>query len=160
MTTAARALGAVIAAESPRAADIAELLGEHLAHMRTISPPESTHALDLQGLCLPDVTFFAAREGGVLLGCGALREIDPAHGEVKSMRTAAAHLRRGVASLVLERIIAEARARGYTRLSLETGAQDAFVPARRLYERRGFVECDAFAGYRPDPNSVFMTLVL
>ncbi|HJW43581.1 MAG TPA: GNAT family N-acetyltransferase [Geothrix sp.] len=137
--------------------EVRALLAEHLQNMHSISPPESVHALDLDGLRRPDITFWTVWEGRELLGCGALRELDAAHGEVKSMRTAQAHRGRGVARAMLEHILAEARARGYGRLSLETGAQAAFEPARRLYASHGFEPCAPFGEYRPDPNSVFMT---
>ena len=140
--------------------EIRALLEEHLADMRRISPPESVHALDLAGLTRPDVTFWTLWTGGALAGCGALKEIDALHGEVKSMRTATMHRRRGVARRMLDHIVAEARGRGYARLSLETGAQPAFAPARTLYATAGFVACGPFAGYRDDPNSVFMSLAL
>jgi putative acetyltransferase len=133
------------------------LLAEHLQNMHSISPRESVHALDLDGLRRPDITFWTVWAGDELLGCGALRELEPGHGEVKSMRTAQAHRRRGVARAMLVHILAEAQARGYRRLSLETGSQAAFEPARRLYASHGFVACEAFGDYRPDPNSVFMT---
>ncbi len=137
--------------------EIRALLEEHLRHMHSISPPESVHALDLDGLRRPEVTFWTAWEGGELVGCGALKELDARHGEIKSMRTAAAHLRKGVAARLLEHILAEAARRGYARLSLETGSQPAFEPARQLYARFGFEYCGPFADYREDPNSVFMT---
>ncbi len=137
--------------------EVRALLEEHLRHMHSVSPPESVHALDLEGLRRPEVTFWTAWEGGELVGCGALKQLDPRHGEVKSMRTAAAHLRKGVAARLLEHILAEAARRGYARLSLETGSQDAFEPARQLYARFGFDYCEPFADYREDPNSVFMT---
>lgn len=133
------------------------LLAEHLADMHSISPPESVHALDVEGLCKPDITFWAAWSGSELLGCGALKELDPSHGEVKSMRTAAAHRRKGVAQALLRHLVAVAIGRGYQRLSLETGSQDEFEPARRLYEGFGFSHCPPFGGYTEDPNSVFMT---
>lgn len=133
------------------------LLREHLDDMYATSPPESVHALDLEQLKKPDITFWTVWADGELLGCAALRELEPAHGEVKSMRTARAHRGKGVAQAVLSHILAEARRRGYTRLSLETGAQAAFEPARRLYARNGFTFCGPYVGYRPDPNSVFMT---
>ncbi len=139
---------------------IRALLAEHLRRMHEISPPESVHALDLDGLRAPDVTFWSAWSDGELLGCGALREIDAAHGEVKSMRTAAAHLRQGVAAAMLRHLLAEARRRGYARVSLETGSQPPFEPARRLYASFGFEPCAPFADYVEDPNSVFMTLAL
>ncbi|GLH74861.1 putative N-acetyltransferase YsnE [Geothrix limicola] len=137
--------------------EIHALLAEHLEDMHRISPPESVHALDLGALRKPDITFWTAWSGGDLLGCGALKELDPTHGEIKSMRTASSQRRKGVAQAMLEHILREAEVRGYTRLSLETGAQPAFEPARRLYERFGFQRCPPFADYREDPNSVFMT---
>ena len=143
--------------DDPACADVRELLDEHLRDMHRISPPESVHALDPASLCGPGITFWTVRCGGELMGCGALKEIDPGHGEVKSMRTAAAHRRKGVAPAMLRHILAEADRRGYARVSLETGSQAAFEPARRLYGAFGFRECPPFAGYGPDPNSVFMT---
>lgn len=137
--------------------EIHALLEEHLRGMHLLSPPESVHALDLEALRRPEITFWTAWEGGELLGCGALKELDPRHAEIKSMRTAAAHLRRGVAAHLLEHILREAARRGYARLSLETGSQAGFEPARRLYERFGFTYCAPFADYVEDPNSVFLT---
>lgn len=136
------------------------LLDGHVARLRSISPPESPHALDLDGLRAPDVTFWVARDGDEVLGCGALTEIAPGHGEVKSMRTAPTAQRRGVARAVLAEILAEARRRGLSRLSLETGSADFFAPARALYAAHGFAECEPFGTYRPDPHSTFMTLPL
>jgi putative acetyltransferase len=115
------------------------------------------HALDIEKLRKPDVTFWAVWAGGELLGCGALRELTPKHGEVKSMRTSVAHRRRGAARAVLNHIIQEARMRAYDRLSLETGSMKAFKPAQKLYESFGFTYCSPFADYVEDPNSVFMT---
>jgi putative acetyltransferase len=136
--------------------EIRELLEEHLANMRSISPPESTHALPIEGLRQPEVTFWTAWENGELLGCGALKEVEAGHGEIKSMRTVSRHLRKGVAKALLDYIIDEAMRRGYRRLSLETGSMEAFEPARQLYARAGFTYCEPFADYREDPNSVFM----
>ena len=133
------------------------LLEEHLADMHRISPPESVHALPVDGLRSPDVTFWTVWTGYELLGCGALRELGPDHGEIKSMRTAHAHRGKGVGRAMLEHIIAEAARRSYERLSLETGSQPEFEPARRLYESFGFTFCAPFAEYVEDPNSVFMT---
>jgi putative acetyltransferase len=133
------------------------LLGEHLADMYATSPADSVHALDLTGLRDPAVTVWTAWDGAVLLGCAALKELDPAHGEVKSMRTAAAARGRGVATDLLRHLVDQARARGYRRLSLETGSQDFFAPARRLYTRHGFVACPPFADYTDDPNSTYLT---
>jgi putative acetyltransferase len=128
--------------------------------MHQLSPPESVHALDLEHLRRPDITFWCAWEGAHLLGCGALKELSPSHGEVKSMRTTRAHLRKGVARAILDRIIEEARRRRYERLSLETGSMAAFQPAQELYARFGFTCCGPFADYVEDPNSVFMTRAL
>ena len=149
-----------IALDDPTRADVLALLEEHLRDMRALSPPESVHALDVVGLKSPDVTFWSVREGGLLLGCGALRQIDATHGEIKSMRTPQALRRRGAGRAVLAHIVAEARARGYRRLSLETGAMAAFAPAQTLYRSFGFAPCGPFADYRLDPNSAFMTLAL
>jgi putative acetyltransferase len=137
--------------------EIQALIAQHLRGMHEITPAESVHALDLDALRRPEITFWSVWQGGELLGCGALKELDPAHGEIKSMRTVAKHLRKGVAAALLEHIVAEARRRAYRRLSLETGAPEAFIPARSLYSRFGFVQCGPFAGYGPDPNSYFMT---
>lgn len=137
--------------------DIRALLQEHLQSALLHSPPESVHALDVEGLRRPEVTFWAAWDNAELLGCGALKELNARHGEIKSMRTATPHLRKGVARSMLEHIIAEARRRGYRRLSLETGSMDAFEPARRLYAAFGFTCCGPFADYVEDPYSVFMT---
>lgn len=136
---------------------IADLLQEHLENMHEITPPESVHALDLEALRSPDITFWTAWEGDQLLGCGALKELDSRTGEVKSMRTTKAHRRRGVASKILEHIIKEAQRRGYDCLNLETGAFPEFAPARTLYIRYGFEYRGPFAEYIDDPNSVFMT---
>ena len=133
------------------------LLAEHLAEMHRISPPESVHALPVDGLRQPDITFWTAWSGNDLLGCGALRQLSAVHGEIKSMRTAIAHRGKGVAKALLEHIVEEAKGRGYERLSLETGSQKEFEPARTLYERSGFTRCPPFADYVEDPNSVFMT---
>ncbi len=140
--------------------EIAELLKEHMAHMFLVTPRESVHALPIEGLCSPDITFWSVRENGELLGCGALKELDPQHGEIKSMRTASAHLRKGVARAIVHHIIAEAKQRGYRRLSLETGSMAAFEPARQLYAACGFNFCEPFGDYVDDPNSVFMTMEL
>ncbi|MEO3431284.1 GNAT family N-acetyltransferase [Pelagibius sp. CAU 1746] len=143
-----------------RGPEIAALLEAHLDLMRSISPPESVHALDLEALRAPEVTFWTLWEGAALLGCGALKQLDPTHGEIKSMHTAAAARGRGVARRMVEHILAAARARGYRRLSLETGATEDFAAARGLYSRFGFTACGPFADYVPDPFSAFMTLEL
>lgn len=140
--------------------EIKELIKEHLNGMTLNSPPESIHALNLDQLKRPEITFWSVWEDNELLGCGALKELDCRHGEVKSMRTATSHLRKGVAKRMIEHIIEEAERRGYTRLSLETGSMNAFEPARKLYESFGFEYCNPFSDYIEDPNSVFMTKVL
>jgi putative acetyltransferase len=140
--------------------EIRALIHDHLQHMYATSPPESVHALDLDKLRGPDITFWSAWNGELLLGCGALKQLDPRHGEIKSMRTPEALRRRGAGKALLAHIVGVARQRGYERLSLETGSVDAFLPARRLYESFGFEYCGPFAEYREDPYSSFMTLAL
>jgi putative acetyltransferase len=166
-----------IATDSPARDDIRRLLDEHLTDMFATSPAESVHALDHSALLAPAITFWTARDDdATLLGCGALKELEPGaepgqgarrseahreiHGEIKSMRTAAHARGRGVASALLTAVLAEARRRRWARVSLETGSQDYFAPARRLYARHGFTECGPFGDYTPDPHSVFMTLEL
>ena len=139
---------------------VLRLIEEHLQSMQAASPPESVHALDPGELQADDITFYAAWDDGELLGCGALKELDANHGEIKSMRTVAAHLRKGVAAAILEHIISEARTRGYVRLSLETGSGGPFDAALRFYEHHGFEYCPPFADYVVDPFSRFMTLRL
>lgn len=146
--------------DDPRAPDVMALLDEHLRSMHELSPAESVHALDVSGLMVPAITFFTAREEGTLLACGALLQLDAEHGEIKSMRTPSARRRRGAGRAMLHHIVSVARARGYARLSLETGSADAFAPAHRLYESAGFARCGPFGEYTLDPNSVFMTLEL
>jgi len=136
------------------------LLNEHLQNMYALSPPESVHALDLGKLRSPDITFWTAWEGAELVGCGALKELDRTHGELKSMRTPQARRRIGAGRALLDHLVAVARSRGYRRLSLETGALPAFLPAQRLYASAGFTFCGPFGDYREDPNSCFMSLRL
>ena len=136
------------------------LLNEHLRSMHELSPPESVHALDLESLRRPGITFWTAWGEELLLGCGALMQLSPTHGEVKSMRTPEAHRRTGAGRALLMHIIEVARSRGYERLSLETGSMAAFVPARCLYASAGFTETGPFGAYAEDPNSVFMSLTL
>lgn len=138
--------------------EIAALLSEHLEDMHRVSPPESVHALDLDELRKPEMTFWTIWEAEQLAGCGAIKELDPSHGEIKSMRTATAFRRRGMAAGMLQHIIAEAGRRRYRRLSLETGSMAYFAPARQLYAQFGFTICAPFTGYEQDPNSVFMSL--
>lgn len=148
----------VTAVEPPVAEDVVALLTEHLDEMHATSPPESVHALDLDRLQGPDIAFVTARDAdGTLLGCGALKLHDGDLAEIKSMRTTAAARGRGVATTVLLFLLDEARARGIARVSLETGVEDHFAPARRLYERHGFTPCAPFADYTDDPLSVFLT---
>lgn len=136
------------------------LMEEHRSTMRAASPLESQHALDLDGLRQPSVSVWVLRDGDALAGCGALQRLDDAHAEVKAMRTALGYQRRGVARTLLAFLLAEARRRGYVRLSLETGATDYFAPARQLYATAGFVACGPFGDYEDDPNSAYMTLAL
>ncbi len=140
--------------------EIHALLDEHLQSMYAVSPPESVHALDLGRLRKPEITFWSAWDASLLLGCGALKQLDPTHGEIKSMRTPSAIRRRGAGRAILTHIIAVARARNYERLSLETGSMEAFTPAQKLYESFGFARCGPFGEYVEDPNSVFMTMRL
>jgi putative acetyltransferase len=140
--------------------EIAALLEAHLDHAARHSPPESIHALDLDRLRAPEITFWSMWSGGELVGCGALKELAVDHGEIKSMHTAAAHRGQGVAARLLAHILEEAKARAYRRVSLETGSMEGFAPARALYSRFGFRVCPPFAQYREDPNSVCMTLEL
>ena len=137
--------------------EIIQLLRDHVASAAQHSPPESIHALALDGLRKSNITFWSARQGSELMGCCALKELDSQHGEIKSMRTGAAHLRKGVAARLLDHLLEEAIRRGYERLSLETGSMDAFAPARNLYARFGFQACAPFADYVEDPYSIFMT---
>jgi putative acetyltransferase len=137
--------------------EVAELVREHLHSMTLNSPPESIHALKLEQLRRPEITFWSGWEGNELVGCVALKELDGQHGEIKSMRTSSSHLRKGVAKRLLQHIIEEAKRRGYLRLSLETGSMDSFEPARILYASFGFKYCKPFSDYIEDPNSVFMT---
>lgn len=140
--------------------EIAVLLAEHLADMHATSPTDSVHALDLDSLRQPNITFWTAWDGDNLAGCGALKQLNPTHAEIKSMRTAKAYRQQGVASFILHHLQAEAARLGFTQLSLETGTMDFFMPARCLYEKFEFVACPPFADYKLDPNSAFMTKYL
>jgi putative acetyltransferase len=146
--------------DDPARPDVYALLEEHLRNMYELSPPESVHALDVTRLKGPDITFWSVRDADQLLGCGALKELSHEHGEIKSMRTPAAMRRKGAGRAVLNHILAEARSRGYKRLSLETGPVELFAAAHRLYESLGFQHCGPFGDYRLDPFSVFLTLDL
>lgn len=139
---------------------ITGLLRLHLDEMFAFSPPESVHAMPIERLRQPDVTFYAAWDGATLAGCGALKHLDPGHGELKSMRAAPAYRGKGVGKAILSHLLAEAWARGYARVSLETGSHEPFLPARRLYQSHGFVACPPFADYVLDDFSLCMTRTL
>lgn len=149
--------GLVIGPDDLSRAAVQALLSEHLEDMYATSPPESVHALDLDALRAPDISFYSAWDGETLLGCGALRDLGDGHLEIKSMRAARDQRGRGTGAAILRHLLDEAVRRGGVRISLETGVEPYFEPARRLYLRHGFVECPPFGDYLPDPNSVFMT---
>lgn len=150
-----------ISIEDPAQPDVSLLLEQHLAVTKDTAPPDSCHALDVAALSEPHVTFLAARDdAGTLLGMGALADLGAGHGEIKSMHTASGARGRGIAAAVLTRLVEIARERGFTRVSLETGTQDFFAPAHRLYARHGFAECEPFDSYVADPHSRFFTLSL
>lgn len=140
--------------------EIRSLLETHFAGMLANSPEGSCHFLDFDGLNAPAVIFWSIWDGDSLAGCGALKELSSEHGEIKSMRTHADHLRKGVGAVMLTHIISEARERGYRWLSLETGSTEAFIPALALYEAHGFQFCPPFGDYVEDPFSRFMTLAI
>lgn len=150
----------IIKRDDLTSAEIAKLLADHLREMNLHSPPESVHALDPEKLRQPGITFWAIWNGDELVGCGALKELDENHAEIKSMRTTAKYRGKGAGKLMLRHILDEAKQRGYKRLSLETGSTAAFEPARRLYASHGFIDCEPFADYVLDPHSVFMTINL
>jgi putative acetyltransferase len=150
----------VIGMDDPRSADVRALLERHLAFARHHSPPEDVHALDPDGLLAEDVTLFSIRQAGELLAVGAVRQLDEAHAELKSMHTAAGARGRGVGRAMLDHLLGIARSRGCSRVSIETGSMAAFAPARALYASAGFEPCEPFASYRPSPNSVCMTIEL
>ncbi len=151
---------AEISVDDPQAVDVRELLTRHLQFARSVTPPEGVFALDVSGLLDPAVTFFSYRLGGELLAVGALKQLDPGHGELKSMHTAAAARGQGIGRAMIDHLVGVARERRYRRVNLETGAMPAFAPARSLYARAGFIPCGPFGAYRPSPTSVFMTLAL
>ncbi|MEI8180220.1 GNAT family N-acetyltransferase [Aestuariivirga sp.] len=139
---------------------ILRLLRYHFETCHEVTPPGSAHVFDVARLAAPGIDFWAAWDGETLLGTGAMKPLDATHGEVKSMHTAETARRRGVGSALLRHIIATSRARGLTRLSLETGSFGYFEPAVALYKAHGFTECPPFGDYKLDPNSVFLTLIL
>lgn len=155
-----RVSGEQIAIDDPRAEDVRELLARHLEFARAQTPPEDTHALDVDGLLDPAVSFFSVRVDGELAAIGALKALDQTHAELKCMHTAEAFRRRGMGRAMLDHLLAVARERGFRRVSLETGSMAAFEPARSLYERAGFTACEPFGDYSPSRNSTFMTLTL
>ncbi|EJL6984127.1 GNAT family N-acetyltransferase [Vibrio cholerae] len=136
---------------------VLQLLAEHLRDMYATSPAESVHALDVEALKHPSITFWCAEKNGVVQGCIALKELASNHAEIKSMRTATSSRNQGVASQLLSHVVAVAKTRNYEFLSLETGSMDYFLAARKLYEKHGFIYCGPFGDYQPDPNSCFMT---
>jgi putative acetyltransferase len=150
----------VVGIDDPQSAEVEALLDQHLAFARRHTPPEDVHALDISGLLADDVSFFSLRQDGELLGIGALKQVEEAHAEIKSMYTAEAARRRGVGRAMVDHLLGIARSRGCGRVSLETGAMTAFAPARALYASAGFEPCGPFADYGPSPNSVYMTLEL
>lgn len=139
-----------------RGPEIAAFLEQHILEMKSVTPPESKHALDLDGLRKPEISFWTVWDDQNLVGCGALKELNPVHAEIKSMRVAASHRGKGIASGLMEYLLGEATRRGYRRLSLETGSIPFFAPARKLYAKFGFARCAPFADYKEDPNSEFM----
>ena len=140
--------------------EVIELLEEHLADMYATSPPESVHALDIKDLKSTEITFFSAWKENQLLGCVAIKELDTQHAELKSMRTTQFARQSGVASKLLQHVLDTAAARQYQQISLETGSEDYFKPARNLYEKFGFDYCEPFSDYELDPYSQFMTIEL
>jgi putative acetyltransferase len=150
----------MISIDDPRNEDVRALLARHLAFAGLHTPPEDVHALDVDGLLDPSVTFFSFRRDGELLGVAALKQLDDHHGEVKSMHTVQAARGRGIGRALLDHLLEVARARGYRRVSLETGSMEAFAPARSLYTSAGFTPCGHFGDYDPSRNSTFMTLAV
>lgn len=150
----------VIAVDDPRARDVQALLDAHLAFARSVTPPEDVHALDIEGLLDPAITFFSARLDGKLLGVGALKQLDQSHAELKSMHTIEPARGRGVGRAMVDHLLSVAIDRNCQRVSLETGSMDAFVPARSLYAKAGFEPCGPFADYNVSPSSAYMTISL
>jgi putative acetyltransferase len=149
-----------ITSESPLGTDLRLLMERHTADMHADTPPESIHMMDASQLAAPGIAFFVMRDTGVPVAMGAVKRIDHGHAEIKSMHVLVERRGQGLSRRMLEHLMEEARSAGYQRLSLETGAQDMFRPARALYSKAGFVECPPFEGYRLDPNSVYMTKAL
>ena len=149
-----------IAIDDPRSEDVRELLELHLAFCNLHSPPEDVHAMDVEGLAGPEITFLSLRVDGELLAVGALKQLDAQHAELKSMHTVSAVRGRGIARMMVDQLIGIARDRGVKRVSIETGSMEAFAPARALYASAGFSECGPFGDYVPSANSTFMTRVI
>ncbi|MDQ6650315.1 MAG: GNAT family N-acetyltransferase [Actinomycetota bacterium] len=160
MTRRGVAAGYLVRADRPDAPEVRALLAIHLRWTRMISPPQDVHALAVEELLASRVAFVSIRCEGVLLGVGALKQLEPGHAEVKSMHTAEAARGRGVGRALLDHLVATARSTGIERLSLETGSMREFAPARTLYESAGFRRCPPFGDYVDSPNSVYLTLVL
>jgi putative acetyltransferase len=150
----------VIREDNLMGAEIKSLLRGHLEDAYKHSPPDSVYALDLAELREPDISFWSVWANNALLGCGALKELSKTHGEIKSMRTSSAAFKRGVGSMMVSHIIEQAKTRGYKRLSLETGSNEPYAPARALYTKFGFKKCGPFADYEDNAFSLFMTLPL
>jgi putative acetyltransferase len=153
-------MAVVIAEEDPLTPDLSLLFERHTEDMHADTPPESIHMMDKGALAAPGIRFFVLRDDGAPLAMGAFKRLDAGHGEIKSMHVLVEARGRGLSKVMLDHLLAEARRDGLVRLSLETGSQPMFQPARRLYERAGFVECPPFEGYALDPNSIYMTKVL
>lgn len=149
-----------VTVDDPRSPDVMALLDRHLEFAHSVTPPDDVHALDLEGLTDPRVTFFSLREGGVLLGIGAIKQLDDSHFELKSIHTTQEARGRGVGRTVVGHLIDTVRERGATRVSLETGSMEEFAPSRALYAGLGFVESGPFDTYSPSRASTFMTLYL
>ncbi len=149
-----------ISRESPLQADLSDLMARHTAVMHTDTPPESIHMMDAGQLATSSVAFFVMRQDGAPIGMGAFKRIDEAHAEIKSMHVLSEYRGQSLSRVMLDHLVSAAAAEGITRLSLETGSQDFFEPARRLYARAGFSECGPFGDYVLDPFSVFMTRTL
>lgn len=149
-----------IATESPLGPDVTMLMARHTADMHHDTPPESIHMMDASQLAVPSISFYVMRDQGQPIGMGAFKRLGADHGEIKSMHVVSEYRGQGLSRLMLDHLTAEAARAGLARLSLETGSQAFFQPARKLYERAGFVECAPFGDYVLDPNSVFMTRTL
>jgi putative acetyltransferase len=153
-------MGLAIAADDPSADDVRALLEQHLAFARDVTPPEGVHALGVDGLVDPGVTFFGARLDGQLVGVGALKQLDESHAELKSLHTAEAARGQGVGRALVEHLLSVAVDRNCQRVSLETGIMEAFAPARSLYAQVGFSPCAPFGDYVSSPTSACMTIEL